>query len=142
MKTFPRVLISFIAIGAFAVVVGFSGSASAENQGQSRCASFPKVAWWGKMSHQRVIRYVNRKYGGDWKRYTAKWKRQLKVMVDIYDRDGTAIIKKRDIKLNGDKLENYIISVVRRVSVTSCLAAADSTNDFETAAGGEGTAGK
>ncbi len=119
--TMSPIIRRFVAVALFAgFAVGFGGQAKAEETAQ--CEAFPKVAWWGKMSHQRVIRYVNRKYGGDWKRYIAKWKRQLKVMVDIYDRDGTAIIKKRDIKLNGDKLEEYIINVAKRISVTRCLA--------------------
>lgn len=74
------------------------------------------------MSHERVIRYVNRKYDGDWKRYITKWERQLKAMVDINNRGSTAIVKKRGIKLSGDKLKKYIGDLTKRVSVTKCLA--------------------
>lgn len=118
MKTFSRILISFLAIGAFVAVAGFSGPASA----QSKCKAFPKVAWWGKMSHDRVIRYVNRKYKGDWKRYIVKWKRQLRTMVDINDRGSVAIVQKRGIKLKGKKLLKYIDDIDKRIAVTKCLA--------------------
>ena len=30
------------------------------------CEPFPDVAWWGKLTHQKVIRYVDRKHKGDW----------------------------------------------------------------------------
>lgn len=130
MKTFSRIFTSFVAIGAFAAVVGLSGPAPAQrvavlsglDSSQNQCASFPKVSWWGKISHERVARYVDKKFDGNWKRYLAVWERQLKIMVDIYDRDSTAVIKKRGIRLSGDKLGNYIVSIVKRISVTRCLA--------------------
>lgn len=74
------------------------------------------------MSHERVIRYVNKNYGGDWKRYIVRWEGQLKVMVDIYDRNSTAIVKKRGVKLSGDKLGKYIDAIIKRISITRCLA--------------------
>ncbi len=126
MKTFSRILTFFLAVGVFAVTVGFSGPSAAQSpspaQSKNDCKPFPKVPWWGKMSHERVTRYVDKKYDGDWKRYLAKWERQLKIMVDIYDRGSTAVIKKRDIKLKGDKLGEYIANIIKRISVTRCLA--------------------
>ena len=35
------------------------------------CPKFPDVSWWGNIGHQSVMRYVDRKYGGDWKPYIA-----------------------------------------------------------------------
>ncbi len=102
------------------LAAGFSGQARAEETAQ--CQDFPKVSWWGNISHDRVIGYVSRKQGGDWNRYIAKWERQLKNMVDIYDRDSTAVIKKRGVRLNGDDLGDYIVNIVKRISVTRCLA--------------------
>jgi len=106
---------------------GISGPAAAAEEkvrqsAQAQCAAFPKVAWWGAMSHDRVVRYVNRKHKGDWNRYIAKWEKQLKIMTDIYDRDSTAVIRKRGVSLRGESLGDYISQIVDRISVTRCLA--------------------
>ncbi len=112
------------------LVAGFGGRAKAEEK--ARCQAFPKVTWWGNISHDRVISYVSRKQGGDWNRYIAKWERQLKSMVDIYDRNSTAVIRKRGVRLSGDELGDYIVNIVKRISVTRCLAGQKADRSLKT----------
>ncbi len=128
----------FFAIGAVAVAVGFSGPAPAESQ----CASFPKVSWWGNISHERVARYVDRRHNGDWNSYVRKWEGRLSWIRDIRARNGSAVIKKSGVTLKGASLDAYIKKIEERVRVTRCLAAANGMDNFQTAAGGEDGAGK
>ncbi len=116
----------------------FSGPASARSQ----CASFPEVSWWGKMSHERVARYVDRRHDGDWNSYVRKWEDRLSRMRNLRAHNGSAVIKKNGVTLKGVSLDAYIEKIEKRLRVTRCLAAANSIADFETAAGGEGGAGK
>ena len=116
----------------------FSGPAPA----QSRCASFPEVSWWGKMSHQRVARYVDRRHNGDWNSYLKKWEGRLSRMRDLRAHNGSAVIKKNGITLKGASLDTYIEKIEKRLQVTRCLAAANNLSNFDTAAGGEDSAGK
>ena len=123
--TISPIIGRFMAAALVSVLVaGFGGQAKAAEKAQ--CQAFPKVAWWGKISPERVSRYVDRQYDGDWKRYIAKWKKQLKGMVDVYNRNGTVVVKEFGIKLNGDKLGGYIANIIKRISITRCLAKAAS----------------
>lgn len=90
--------------------------------GGKACEPFPKVAWWGKISHKRVRRYVEKKHKGNWKPYIKKWERQLKTMSSIQDRGGSAVIKKMSIILKGPALEAYIKKIEQRLSITRCLS--------------------
>ncbi len=129
--TISPVIARLMTAALFAVLVaGFGGRAKAEEKAQ--CQAFPKVTWWGNISHDRVISYVSRKQGGDWNRYIAKWERQLKNMVDIYDRNSTAVIKKRGVRLSGDELGDYIVNIVKRISVTRCLAGEKADRSLKT----------
>ena len=65
MKTWLKIMIASAALAAV------PGSALAE------CPSYPDVSWWGEMNHEKAIRYVDKKHGGDWAPYMAKWRRQL-----------------------------------------------------------------
>lgn len=119
--TMSPIIGRLVGVALFAgLAAGFGGQAKAEET--ARCEAFPKVTWWGNISHDRVINYVSRRQGGDWNRYIAKWERQLAAMVDIYDRNSTAVIKKRGVRLSGDELGNYIVNIVKRISITRCLA--------------------
>ncbi len=99
-----------------AVVVASAGESKAA------CAAFPNVSWWGKISHERVSHYVQRKHEGNWSPYIAKWERQLAKVKDVYDRDSIIIIRKRGITLQGDALGDYITKIIERIDVTRCLA--------------------
>ncbi len=96
--------------------------AASAGESKAACAAFPDVSWWGKISHERISRYVKRKHDGNWSPYIAKWERQLAKVKDIYDRDSSIVIKKRGITLKGDALGDYIIKIVERIDVTRCLA--------------------
>jgi hypothetical protein len=86
------------------------------------CKPFPTVNWWKGLSHDKVIRLVDKKYDGDWDRYIAKWERQLAKLEDVQDRGSSVIFRKRGVRLSGDRLAEYIDQVAVRVSVSRCLA--------------------
>ncbi len=94
----------------------FSSIASAE------CSAFPKVSWWGKLSHEKVIRYVNSKHYGDWYEYINKWERQLNKLSGVYKNGSSVAIRSRGVKLNGTALAAYIGKVKQRIDVNRCLA--------------------
>jgi len=94
------------------------------------------------MSYERVARYVDRRHDGDWNSYVKKWEGRLARMRDLRAHDGSAVIKRNGVTLKGASLDAYIEKIEKRVQVTRCLAAANSIANFETAAGGEGGAGK
>jgi len=126
----------FLAIFSFAVL-SLAGPSMAQSAAKNGCANFPEVAWWGNMTHDRVVRYVSRRHKGDWKKYVKKWEKQLSTMEAIHGRGSTAVIKKRGITLKGPALAEYIEKIEERVAITRCLAAAEQFNDFSTAAGKE-----
>ncbi|HEC14497.1 MAG TPA: hypothetical protein ENI72_01955 [Rhodospirillales bacterium] len=126
-----RVFHFSVALAVIALTMAsFAGTASAappngdKNQGtyKSSCSAFPQVAWWGELTHERVVKYVKRKHNGNWKPYLAKWEKQKSRLTDIYKRNGTVVIKKFNIKLKGQPLANYIQTVGKRISVTKCLS--------------------
>ena len=73
---------------AAAFLIG--GAAKAENHlaAEAECPTFPKVALWGNISHDKAIRYVAKKHDGDWSPYVKKWQRQLAKVMTIRDRGG------------------------------------------------------
>ncbi len=101
---------------AYFAIFLFSGIASA------KCSAFPEVSWWGNLSHERVVSYVNSKHGGDWYGYIDKWERQLDKLSRVYKNGSSAVIRSRGVKLNGPALAAYIGKVKRRISVNRCLA--------------------
>lgn len=85
------------------------------------CGTIPKVSWWGTLTHQSMVEYVNQKHGGNWAPYIAKWEQQLVLMKDILSRDGIA--KTKDgARLQGKELEAHVADLKKRVDVAVCLA--------------------
>lgn len=135
------------AIACLAFAFLFSGVAKAEFKGAAKaeCPSFPTVAWWGNLSHDRALRYVAKKHDGDWSPYVKKWQRQLASLEKIQANGGTIVFKKKGLRLNGKALEDYVSKVRERVSVNNCLAeedkirtaGAEELDDFSTAAGSQ-----
>ena len=129
MKTWQKIM---IVSAALAVV---PGAALAE------CPSYPDVPWWGAMSHEKTIRYVDTKHKGYWTHYVAKWKGQLAKVEMIRGLGGSIVFEKQGITLKGDALGVYIGKLKQRVSVIRCLAEeqtmanADKLPEFSTAAG-------
>ena len=105
-----------------AAAAAVAAAVAVSAQAQAACQSFPKVPWWGKLSHDRVVRYVNRKHGGDWSPYVAKWERQLAKIEDVYQRNSRIVLRKKGIVIEGPALADYIEKMRRRVTVNRCLA--------------------
>jgi hypothetical protein len=115
----------------FAATLALSSPTFAE------CAAFPKVDWWGKLSHAKVVRYVERKHDGDWQPYLEKWQRQKTKLKRWLDTGSSVVIRKKGVALEGETLAEYIAQVDKRLEVTRCLAAAEGFDNFDTAAGRE-----
>lgn len=112
-----RRLLAAIALG---VAIGMAGAVRAD------CPSFPKIPWWEGLTHESVIEHVERNYGGNWKIYADAWDRRLVKLQEIQLKGATAVIKSRSVpggrmKLRGPKLDSYIDTVRRRLTVTRCL---------------------
>lgn len=129
MKTWQKIM---IVSAALAAVPG---------TGLAECPSYPDVSWWGAMNHDKAIRYVDRKHGGDWAPYMAKWRRQLARLEKIQAKGGAVVFKKKGLRLKGEVLDDYVLKVRERVSVNTCLAEerlmanAEKLAEFPTAAG-------
>lgn len=89
---------------------------------KSGCPRIPDVEWWPTRTHRGLIEYVNQKHDGNWAPYTKKWENQMAKLEDIYQRDGSAVLRKGKISLRGEALKEYIVKVGRRVEVIRCLA--------------------
>ncbi len=123
-----------IAVAAAAMMYSFPGFAKTD------CPSFPKVAFWGEMTHDSVRRHVANKLGGDWVGYLNQLQNKQAKLSGIYERKSGVVIKRNDrkIKLSGDQLAKYLKVSKRRISVVQCLAEmeeANSLDSFSTAAG-------
>ena len=129
MKTWQKIMIVSAALAAV------PGAALAE------CASYPEVSWWGNMSHNKAIRYVDNKHDGNWAPYMAKWQRQLASLEKIQAKGGSILFKKKELRLTGEDLDDYVLKVKERVEINTCLAgeqlmaAAEKLAEFPTAAG-------
>ncbi|MDP6574685.1 MAG: hypothetical protein QGI63_03980 [Rhodospirillales bacterium] len=108
-----------------AVVIGASRDDTARQSDSADCPALPEISWWGTNSHRRMTAYVGRKYDGDWTPYIAKWERYEVRMRDILNRGGTAILKKKGIKMEGEALAKYAEKIEQRVYVMRCLAGED-----------------
>ncbi len=125
---FAALLVAFLA---------FSGVAKAE------CGDFPKVPWWGNLTHGKTTHYVESKHGGQWAAYVKKWEKQHAKLKDIHERGSAVVVK--DNRLKDAELASYIGKVGERVEVIRCLASDESgegLDDFNTAAGGNKATGK
>ena len=101
---------------AFVIVAGFAEMARAE------CPPYPKVRWWGKLTHAKTIRLVEKKHKGDWDPYIEKWEGQLIKLEDISMRGAAIVVTKDKLRIEGEKLAKYIAQVEERIDVIQCLA--------------------
>lgn len=108
---------ALIFIVALPVIGGIPSQAFA-----AQCDPLPKVDWWSK-SHSKVIRSVNKKYGGNWDKYIARWQGYKKNMLKIQAKKGVAEVKSRKIKMRGKKLDEHIKQIDERLAVLECLKA-------------------
>jgi hypothetical protein len=84
------------------------------------CPALPHVAWWDT-SPEKIVAYVEVAYHGDWDRYIAKWQAYRNQMDAIYAHNGAAIVRSRDLRLEGDSLAQHIRDIDQRLLVTYCL---------------------
>ena len=125
------------ALAALAIVLPTPGHAQS---GGRDCPAFPKVDFWGQLTHENVRRYVGKTHAGDWVAYLNQLQRQYETLANIQDRGKGAIIKRhgRKVRLSGENLARYITISSRRLSIVACLAEREETmglNGFPTAAG-------
>ena len=107
---------------------------------ETACPSFPKVSFWGKLTHDSTRQHVKDKLKGDWGAYLERLQRQQTTLRKIHQRGSGAVIKRKGkkIRLAGDQLEKYLKFAQRRISVVQCLAEMEEATglaDFATAAG-------
>ncbi len=95
-------------------------SASASAAG---CASFPDVSWWEGLSHARVAKHVEVKFGGNWTPYINQWESKLKKLKEILGKGNAVKVVKQGqvIRLKDDPLRGYIKDVEKRLDVMRCL---------------------
>jgi hypothetical protein len=84
------------------------------------CPALPQVAWWDT-TPEKIVAYVEAAYHGDWDRYIAKWEAYRSQMDAIYAKNGAAVVRSRDLKLEGDSLAQHIRDIEQRLLVTYCL---------------------
>ena len=103
---------------AFIIVVMAASSA------QAACENFPRVPWWGNLSHVATKAFVVRKHDGNWSPYVKKWSKQVDKLKDVQTRESAVFVryKGKKVKIAGKALENYIKLVSKRVGVIRYLA--------------------
>ena len=84
------------------------------------CPVLPEVAWW-QTTHDKIVRHVDHHYGGKWDPYIEKWEGYRDKMRNILDKEGTAIVKSRGVRLKGESLKKHISNVEQRIRITRCL---------------------
>ncbi len=123
--------VAFVVVLASFPVDGFA---------RPECPSFPKVTFWGELTHETVRQHVEERMSGDWVVYLNQLQRQHTALKGIHQRGSGAVIKRKGkkIRLSGKELAKYLKFTKRRISVVRCLAELDEANtlaDFSTAAG-------
>lgn len=126
----------WFAVSTAVAVAAFSLPAFA----QSDCPPFPKITFWGEMTHASVRQHVEDKLAGNWVSYLNQLQRQQTTLTKIHLRDSGAVIKRKGkkIRLAGEQLGKYLKFSQRRISVVQCLAEMEEATglaDFATAAG-------
>ncbi len=112
------------------------------------CPDLPEVKWW-KTNHDKIVNYVEQRYRGKWELYLDKWRDYKNKMRAIHEKDGTAIVKSRGIRLRGATLEKHIGDIEKRILVTQCLqekhggrlAASNPTDEYPMSGAGSALAG-
>ncbi len=112
---------------------------------QAECPAFPKLQFWGDLTHGSMRTYVDDRFGGDWDAYIGKLERISAGLQGIHRRGKGAVIKLkgRKVTLKGAKLDDYLQLSGTRLNVVRCLAEEAGINDlqnFATAAGGNDAA--
>jgi len=88
---------------------------------KSKCPKLPQLDWWSFKDHTDIVRYVNRRHGGDWQPYIQSWVDRLSKLQDIYSRN-SGIKTNTGKVLQGADLKEYIDQTQARLDVTICLS--------------------
>ena len=109
-------------------------AAAAIPAGAVECDPFPKVAWWGNLTHESVIKYVTNRHSGDWNPYIQKWETQSGRLKQALSKGSSVVIKSQGVTLKAGSLSAYILKMDKRISVNKCLSRkADSDQQAEDA---------
>ncbi len=134
-----------VAIMAFGAVLASAFLLSATTAHAATCDPLPNVSWWSK-SHDGVVRTVEQRYKGAWAGYISRWHKYQTNMETLYRNGEAAVVKSRDIRMEGPVLAEHIGRIKQRIAVLRCLQEADEERQaielqkLETAAGGNETA--
>ncbi len=88
---------------------------------EPKCDRLPEVKWWRNKSHLAIQIYVKRKYAGNWEPYIKSWNRRREKLVDILERNSSAV-SSSGVVIAGEDLEDYIMKVEKRILILKCLA--------------------
>jgi len=97
---------------------------------RSKCDKLPNVEWWRFKTHLDIVRYVNRKHGGDWSEYLGDWRERYQKLKAIHDRN-SGIRTSTGVVLKGETLARYVADTAIRVAVTQCLSAEASAYEHQ-----------
>ena len=115
VKVKAAIIGTVIVVGYMLISAGPNNKAHA-----ATCPALPEVSWW-KTSHEKIVQHVEHRYGGKWDPYIEKWRTYRKKMEAILEKNGTAVVESKGVSLNGMSLENHIVNVDKRISITRCL---------------------
>jgi hypothetical protein len=111
----PAIRPSAAAFGAALLILAAAAPAHAES-----CPTLPHVSWWDT-SPEKIVRYVDQAFRGEWESYIARWEDYRFRMEQIYQANGAAVVRSRNLRLEGDQLARHIDDIDQRLSVTRCL---------------------
>ncbi|MBC8338260.1 MAG: hypothetical protein H8E39_06175 [Alphaproteobacteria bacterium] len=117
---------SFFLSGLFALAIGVTVLMLPRSGAtQEICPDFPKVDFWGELTHDSVTQHVNQTLSGDWDAYLERLKRQHTSLTLIRGRGKVARVSRggRRVVLKGAALSQYLSYSQERIAVLECLAA-------------------
>jgi len=97
------------------------------------CPAFPKLNFWGELTHQSVRHYVKQTHAGNWVAYLNQLQHQYETLANTQDRGKGAIINRqgRKVRLGGKQLAKYIRASSQRLRVVGCLAEHEDARGLE-----------
>jgi hypothetical protein len=90
---------------------------------QTKCPEFPKVDFWGELTHDLARQHVADNFDGNWGDYVDKLKRQHAALSRISGRGKAARVSRGGLKvvLRGANLSQYLSLSQQRIEVIECL---------------------
>jgi hypothetical protein len=114
--------IALILIGVMVCLFAVPASAASSDieAAAKACPKLPDVEYWVR-DPAKVSKLIDKRYRGNWDRYIDLMKAYQKKMERIFDAEGFAMIKSRDLRLEGDLLAAHIEDVKKRIAALDCL---------------------